>query len=213
MPVNADAMLHARIMQRDHAALAELYAAVSGLLHKLAHQLLGCTSEAQDVVQEVMAKFWQTPGGFDVNRGTLHGYLATATKRRAIDHLRRRGRLSRIKLKAAEHARSHTPAGRNSVETEVHRGEMHALLHRFLGDLTPAQREEVHAVYFEGNRLRTTAHAGGVGLSTFRSRLRRTLARLRDRFDAHDPEAEPTACACHWHPSLEPVEYQPDYDS
>ena len=72
--------------------------------------------------------------------------------------------------------------GRNRHALHANEAERDAFVAAFAvgaGYFTPAEREAVHAVFFEGRPLRTAAAHVGVNFGTFRDRIRAARATLR----------------------------------
>ena len=59
----ADAELAARILDRDGAALAELYDRLAGLLHAMARQRVG-PEVADEIVQDTFVRVWRPQSDF-----------------------------------------------------------------------------------------------------------------------------------------------------
>src|SRR5947209_46153 len=90
-PKNPDeSALIARIRAGDESAMADLYDRYSGIVYGVALRVLGNTTAAEDVLQEVFLQLWRNPQAFDADRGRLPAWLAVITRNRAIDHLRKR---------------------------------------------------------------------------------------------------------------------------
>src|SRR5690348_5246441 len=85
-----EAALIQRIRSGDESAMADMYDRYSGIVYGVALRVLGNTTAAEDVLQEVFLQLWRNPQSFDANRGRLAPWLAVIARNRAIDHLRKR---------------------------------------------------------------------------------------------------------------------------
>src|SRR5260370_37280029 len=85
-----DAALISRIRAGDQSAMADLYDRYAGVVYGVALRVLGSTTAAEDVVQEVFLQLWRNPQAFDADRGRLAPGLAVIARNRAIDFLRKR---------------------------------------------------------------------------------------------------------------------------
>ena len=85
-----EAALIARIRAGDENAMAHLYDRYSGIVYGVALRVLGNTSAAEDVLQEVFLQLWRNPQAFDAHRGKLAPWLAVIARNRAIHLLRKR---------------------------------------------------------------------------------------------------------------------------
>src|SRR5690242_348647 len=82
--------LMARVRAGDESAMSVLYDRYSGIVYGVALRVLGNTTAAEDVLQEIFLQLWRNPDAFDGSRGKLPAWLAVIARNRAIDHLRRR---------------------------------------------------------------------------------------------------------------------------
>src|SRR5437660_10930614 len=90
-PKNPDeSALIARIRAGDESAMADLYDHYSGIVYGVALRVLGNTTAADDVLQEVFLQLWRNPPAFDAERGRLPAWLAVITRNRAIEYSRKR---------------------------------------------------------------------------------------------------------------------------
>ena len=105
----AERVLVERLSGGDETALAELYDRYAGFVYGLAVRTLLDRPTAEDVTQEVFVFLWEHPERIDPGRGTLRGFLATLTHRRAVDAVRqeeaRRRRETRVARGEGGHAR------------------------------------------------------------------------------------------------------------
>src|SRR5215472_8449774 len=85
-----DAALIARLRAGDENAMADLYDRYSAVVYGVALRVLGDTTAAEDVLQEVFLQLWRNPRRFDADRGRLAPWLAVIARNRAIDLLRKR---------------------------------------------------------------------------------------------------------------------------
>ncbi len=85
-----DGALVAAIRNGNQEAMAELYDRYSSVVYAVALRVLGDTSAAEDILQEIFMQLWGKPGAFDASRGNLAPWLAVITRNRAVDVLRKR---------------------------------------------------------------------------------------------------------------------------
>src|SRR4051794_29854825 len=84
-----DSLLAARIAAGDERALAEAFDTFASTVFATAVRVLGSSTAAQDVVQDVFVDLWCHPQKYDEARGTLWTYLNVCARHRAHDLLRR----------------------------------------------------------------------------------------------------------------------------
>src|SRR5258708_39427375 len=85
----ADQRALEQLARGNDGSLADLYDRHARLLYSLALRIVRDQADAEDVLQDVFAQVWRQASRYDVNRGTVVGWLVTLTRARAIDRLRR----------------------------------------------------------------------------------------------------------------------------
>jgi RNA polymerase sigma-70 factor (ECF subfamily) len=148
-------------------------------VHATAFRVLGSSSAAQDVVQDVFLRVWRNPGKFDARRGELGSYLRLMARSRAVD-LWREGQASgraedKLKVVVA-HDPPRTDAQPDHVALE---SADRSTVRDALGRLPTPQREALVLAYWGGLTADQIADRAGVPLGTAKSRIRLGLARLR----------------------------------
>jgi len=165
----------------DRLAFEALYRRVVGRVIGQAQRVIRDPSLAEEVAQEVLAEVWRKAASFDPERGSGHGWIATMTRRRAVDRVRSeqagRDRDARV---ASRDVGSAVDVVAEEVETRL----AHRELRQALGALSELQREAVRLAYFEGHTYRDVARVLGIPEGTAKSRLRDALVRLRTALDA-----------------------------
>ena len=61
----SDAMLVARIVQRDESALAALYDRYAGMLSSVLNRILRDTQAAEEILQDIFYQLWRNAAQFD----------------------------------------------------------------------------------------------------------------------------------------------------
>src|SRR6266567_993508 len=117
-----------KIKAGDEAAFIQLYRDRQMAIHRLALQMSGSQTIAEDVTQEVFLALIREVRGFDPERGTLSAYLYGMARNMVLDHMKR-GRMD-VSLEEFE-----TQDGRSSSAKQVVMGDP-------LGDLTRGEAVE-----------------------------------------------------------------------
>jgi RNA polymerase sigma-70 factor (ECF subfamily) len=154
--------------------MADLYDRYSGIVYGVALRVLGDTTAAEDVLQEVFLQLWRKPQAFDANRGKLAPWLAVIARNRAIDVLRRRPAEDDIaELPISTGVDLEDTAGRRLAVEKV-RG--------VLTGLPPEQRKALEMAFFEGMTHAEIAAKTGEPLGTVKTRIRSALLAVRKAF-------------------------------
>jgi RNA polymerase sigma-70 factor, ECF subfamily len=158
----------------DRSALAELYDRHAKVVYRLALAILGGREEAEDVTQEVFVAILE-PTTYDPERGTVSAFLATMTRSRALDQLRRHGRLARLVRAWHETA---LPTRAPTPFEQVCRRRIVDRVRTVLAQLPGAQRQLLEMAYYRGLSQAEIASKLDAPLGTVKSRLRRALMGL-----------------------------------
>lgn len=171
----SDAVLVVSISRYHQAALAEAYRRHAGAVFALARRVLIDASLAEEIVQEVFLRLWNTPERYDPERGSLRSYLLAQCHGRAIDLLRsetsRRQREERDARRTAE-------AGYD-VEHEVVDLAVAEHVQAVVSSLPDGERSAIALAYFGGHTYREVAALLDEPEGTVKSRIRSGLQRMR----------------------------------
>ena len=179
-----DWSLMQRVAEGDRAAVAELYDRFASLVYRMAYQLLPTKGDAEDAVQEVFVRLWQSAGHFDPNRASLVTWVMLLTRRYLVDQLRRskvRPRFSAFDEQWTAEDESATVPGQSLQERE--RGRR---LREKIAALPDLQREVVERAYLGGKTLREIGQELNKPIGTVKSALSRALAVLRERVPSEE---------------------------
>ena len=170
-PQITDSTLISRVRAGDEDALAALHDRYAQVVYSVALRVLGETTEAEDILQEIFLQLWRNPQTFDSNRGSLGAWLAVITRHRAIDHLRRRRPESDIEeVIGAVDTRLEQTTDRNMAIAKIR-----AVVER----LPVEQRKPLEMAFFEGLTHSEIASKTGEPLGTIKTRIRSALLTLR----------------------------------
>ena len=174
MPNLDEAALIERIRSGDETAMADMYDRYSGIVYGVALRVLGNTTAAEDVLQEVFLQLWRNPQVFDANRGKLPAWLAVIARNRAIDHLRKR---------PPEDDIEDLPISTGvNLENEAALRLAIDKIRGVLAQLPQDQRRALEMAFFEGMTHTEIAAKSGEPLGTIKTRIRTGLLVLRKAF-------------------------------
>ena len=171
----SDATLVVAVARYRQEALAEAYRRHAGAVYALARRLLNEQSLAEEVVQEVFFRLWDTPEKFDAARGTLRSYLLAQCHGRSVDLIR--SEQSRRHREVKEH-RQRAEAGYD-IEHEVWDLAVAEHVREALVDLPEDERRPIELAYFRGHTYREVALILDQPEGTVKSRIRSGMKRMR----------------------------------
>lgn len=171
-----DVELADQLAAGDTRALELLYDRYGSLAYSVSVRVLGDPGKAEDVVQDVFLKLWNSASRFDSGKGSLRTWLMTAVRNRSIDYLRGRGAHERVEREIPDHVES---SGSGSDPwREVAAGMERDAVRRAIETLPPEQRQAVELAFFGGYSHREIAEMIRVPLSTVKGRMRLALEKL-----------------------------------
>ena len=176
-----DWVLMHRVAAGEEEAVAELYDRFGTLVYKVARQLLPRRAEAEDAVQEVFVRLWQTADRYDPRRAKLVTWVMLIARRHLIDRLRRNAVRGAAISFPADGTGDGDYRGPDYKPQEDERN--YSLLQR-IAELPELQRVVIERAYLQGFTLREVSVQLEAPLGTVKSALSRGLARLRDRAKA-----------------------------
>jgi RNA polymerase sigma-70 factor (ECF subfamily) len=169
------AELIARVARGDRAAFKAVYAATSSKLFGIAVRILGRKEVAEEVLQEVYVKVWERAGEFDPARASPITWMATITRNRALDEVRRRAPVS---IEDTPEALEIADTGEDAL-AQLARNEDGRRLLECIGKLEPQRREVVLLAYYQGMSREALGQRFGRPVATIKTWLHRSLAQLR----------------------------------
>nr|WP_227993596.1 ECF RNA polymerase sigma factor SigK [Pseudactinotalea sp. HY160] len=170
------AVLMRRVGRGDQQAFAEVYDALSPMVHGTALRVVRDPDLSAEITQEVMIDVWRHAPDFDEDRGSVPAWVATIAHRRAID---------RVRAVSSQRARDEFVGVRDqqvpfdAVSQHVEDDDERRRVRRCLDTLTDLQRQAIDRAYYGGRTYRQVAAETGVALPTIKSRMRDGLMALK----------------------------------
>jgi RNA polymerase sigma-70 factor (ECF subfamily) len=187
MPVRTDEMSDEQCMARltgpeVEAALSKLYDRYSRTVFGVGLKILGDSSLAEELVQEVFLKVWRSSRTFDPSRGSFSTWLYRVTRSCALDLYRKRAR----KVHQIPDGDSHIAATRDSSagpQEIVDESWLSWRASRALEVLDAPHRQVVELAHFAGLSQREISERTGLPLGTVKSRTASAFKKLREELD------------------------------
>jgi len=143
------------------------------------HLLRGDVNRARDVVQDTFLRLWNA----DRQRvdGRLRAWLFTVCRNRALDVLRKDGRMTRMDIEHTE-----TPTLRLVPAPEAEQREQQQGVMALVDDLPPRQQEAVRLKFQNDMSYREISEVMGTTVNNVGVLLHTALKSLRERMDRTD---------------------------
>ncbi|WP_308798155.1 RNA polymerase sigma factor [Agromyces silvae] len=174
-----DQTLAAGFAAGDESALSEAYARWSPLVFTLALRSLGVRADAEDVTQQVYISAWRTRAGYDPTRSSLSAWIVGITRHRIADAHEARSRQRRVEEAAVAEAAVRPASHGDDVAERV-------MVAEELEALEPVPRRVMQLAFYEQLSQSQIAETLDLPLGTVKSHMRRSLSRLRTRWEVDD---------------------------
>lgn len=152
-----------------------LFERYSRLVLGTAWRILGNSSDAEEIVQDVFLYIYRNPELFDPSKGTLKAWIVHITFCRALD---RRLHSARRRFLPSTAIDSLTLSEETDIEQQLEAKLSRKYLDQALAGLSRMQRQTIESFYFEGLELREISEHLGQPLGNVRHHLYRGLKRL-----------------------------------
>ena len=174
-----DEALAACFTAGEEWALREAYARWSPLVFRLALRSLGDQSDAEDVTQQVYISAWRTRSGFDASRSSLSAWIVGITRHRIADAHEARSRTRRLEEALVADASTRSASDGNDLAERV-------MVAEELERLEPVPRRVMKLAFYDQLSHSQIAEALDLPIGTVKSHVRRSLSRLRRRWEVGD---------------------------
>lgn len=169
------AELIARVAMQDRTSFYALYQRMSPKLFAICIRILGERSEAEDALQEIFVRIWQRAGTYSADGRSPSGWLSTIARNHAIDRLRQRKPVSKDIEEAFDLADD-----ADDPEQSAHLKSEGRRIDHCMDELEPDCASAVKEAYVSGLSYQELAERYTVPLNTMRTRLRRSLMKLKE---------------------------------
>ena len=180
-PHDWDAALDHAFASGQEAALAEAYRRLSPLVYTLALRSLGERSAADDVTQEVFIRAWKSRASYRPEAARLPAWLVGITRNAISDALSARMRRQELEHAAVQFVGDDRVAVPPAADVEAVADRI--TLEEELDRLGDPQKAIMKLAFYEDLTHDQIATRLDLPLGTVKSHVRRSLARLRTRWE------------------------------
>lgn len=167
------------VARGDVAAFRRLYDATGAHLFSVALRIVRRRDKAEEVLQDAFINVWRRAGDWQPDRGGAATWLTSIVHHRAIDMIRREGRLEPL---ADDFAERHEDPAPDAL-TRFAANEDARRIDRCLDDLDERPRTAIRLAYWHGLTHEQLAQRLDAPVGTIKSWVRRGLIRLKDCLD------------------------------
>jgi RNA polymerase sigma-70 factor (ECF subfamily) len=168
------------IQKDDRIAFYNLYERYCRRLHGFVLRYIKQREDAEEIVQEVFVKIWESRNKIDVY-SSFESFLFTIAYNTTISLLRKRTN----EAKYLEHLKSlQQPENSPDLIDEIHYNELNNRVQTLLNELTPRQKEIFQLSREDGLTHDEIAKKLDISVNTVKKHMGNTLAFLKSQIDS-----------------------------
>lgn len=174
--VNEDHALFLLIKKRDKQAFTVVYQKYHGYLYALAYKYLKSTQMAEDAVQHVFVKLWDTTKNIEIEIN-LKNYLYTMTKNYILNKIR-----DNKEAVSINYINAQKEIADDDFLNEIEERQLHDLLYNGIEKLPPQKKEICRRKLEENQSNQEIADEMGISVNTVKSHYQESVKMLREFF-------------------------------
>lgn len=167
-----------RVAAGEAGAVEEFMDRYSGLVWTLTRRMCADRHAAEDVVQDIFVDIWRHASRFDPSLGSEATFVATITRRRLIDALRKKKR--QLAGPPIDESGGVVAVEQTNVAGRPMLSEEAEIARQVLSELSEDQQRVLQLSIFHGQSHERIAEATGLPLGTVKTHARRGLIRVRE---------------------------------
>jgi len=166
------------LKQQSRDAFNYLYRQYSAVLYGVIYKVINDEQTAQDVLQEVFVKIWNSIAQYDAQKGRIYTWMLNIARNAAIDKLRSKGEIMKGKIRSGDDIVNNLERGMKTEQATDAIG-----LRKIVAGLKPEYETIVDLAYFKGYTLDEISKTLGIPLGTVKTRMRSAMQQLREAFN------------------------------
>ena len=172
-----DDELMRRVVDHDSEGLEQLYDRYSRAVYSLLLRVTGQAASADELLQEVFLRLWNSAPTYRAARGALGPWLLTLARHIAIDHIRSKAE----KQRRQEDPAADPPSGMSVPRPEEWLDQLRLAerVQRLMSKLPESEKKALELAYFKGLSQSEIAASMDQPLGTVKTWIRSALRRLR----------------------------------
>ena len=174
------------IARSQENALSELYDRYSRLVYSLALNAVGDPATAEEITQDVFIRIWDHAGTYQAEKSKVVTWIASITRYRSIDVIRRRKIRPESQSVSWEIEPSANEMNPINVEETVEISQKRRRVRQAISMLPEEQRQALAYAYFQGYTHREIAEVLGEPLGTVKTRIRLAMQKLRQLLEQEE---------------------------
>jgi RNA polymerase sigma-70 factor (ECF subfamily) len=174
-----DQALMRLITHSQEDALSELYDRYKRLVYSIAINAVGEPALAEEISQEVFMRIWKNAGSYRPDQGKVVTWMASITRYRSIDTLRRQSVRPEGNQSPWVEGDSLAIPDPINLEGELERTERRERVRVAIAQLPQEQQTALTYAYFQGYSHREIAEVLDEPVGTIKTRIRLAMQKLR----------------------------------
>ena len=174
------------IARSQESALSELYDRYSRLVYSLALNAVGDPATAEEITQDVFIRIWDHAGTYQAEKSKVLTWIASITRYRSIDIIRRRKIRPESQSVSWEIEPSAIEMNPINVDETVEISQKRRQVRQAISMLPEEQRQALAYAYFQGYTHREIAEVLGEPLGTVKTRIRLAMQKLRQLLEQEE---------------------------
>ena len=178
-----DQILINLLVDKDENALGELYDRYGRLVFSISLNSISDPSLAEEITQDVFLRLWKNASSYRSEYGKVATWIASITRNRAIDEIRRMNVRPESRLTSWEFTDLELRENSLDVESQIELLQQQNRVRRAISQLPEEQRQVLALAYFQGYTHREIAEIMNQPLGTVKTRIRLAMNKLRSSLE------------------------------